>query len=376
MKVFAVVIAITVVLVVEALIARNSSPSPQATRLRIFENAVRGEPRAVYDDLHGGSREQLITILKHRRVVESVVATMYPEPHRSRVLSRHPSVLAVTGSEQMFVQLDAEQGLLAELVRHEAGFRRLVNDPDHFGYHPFYAVLRSIARDTRRDAQAVVRAAGMLLAQPSGADHHAGYEWFGARGIDRHGIWIQWHDNGRVRSSGEVSHHGRTGPWQFWRADGSLEVAGTYRKDQREGSWATHAADGTVTWTEYFFGRERPGDGERVRAMAERISALGDWHELDWADARQTRLVRGDLRVTFRSGTHIEVPTALESWQIRWFAERGDVLAFYIRQMPGNVTAYAELQLGCVEEKAPGLKTACFRMFGGRGGPDELTLTP
>lgn len=79
---------------------------------------------------------------------------------------------------------------------------------------------------------------------------------------ERTGFWVEYYDNGNIRSKGEYKNGMKTGKWEYFYYNGQLEQTGSYINDVPHGLWTTFCDNGNIIKKgSYLNGRE---DGEFV----------------------------------------------------------------------------------------------------------------
>ena len=63
----------------------------------------------------------------------------------------------------------------------------------------------------------------------------------------KHGPWVSYHENGRLRSKGTLIDGKEIGPWVEYHKDGWLESNGTYENGKKDGPWVEYRKDGHVS---------------------------------------------------------------------------------------------------------------------------------
>jgi len=65
----------------------------------------------------------------------------------------------------------------------------------------------------------------------------------------REGIWVEYHDNGQLRSKGTLKDGKWDGPWAQYHDNGQLRSKGTYKGGEKEDDWVYYSSDGSVVET-------------------------------------------------------------------------------------------------------------------------------
>ena len=65
----------------------------------------------------------------------------------------------------------------------------------------------------------------------------------------REGIWVEYHDNGQLRSKGTLKDGKWDGPWVQYHDNGQLRSKGTYKGGEKEDDWVYYSSDGSVVET-------------------------------------------------------------------------------------------------------------------------------
>jgi antitoxin component YwqK of YwqJK toxin-antitoxin module len=60
----------------------------------------------------------------------------------------------------------------------------------------------------------------------------------------RHGLFVEYHESGRVKCEGEYVDGKEEGIWRDYHANGQLAAEGVYEAGQEEGVWRFFADDG------------------------------------------------------------------------------------------------------------------------------------
>ena len=63
---------------------------------------------------------------------------------------------------------------------------------------------------------------------------------------DLEGLWIGYHDNGKLSWKGDYKNGKKHGSWIDYYKSGQLRKKGNYKNDEREGSWVWYSQDGTI----------------------------------------------------------------------------------------------------------------------------------
>ena len=63
---------------------------------------------------------------------------------------------------------------------------------------------------------------------------------------ERKGPWLEYHNNGKLKSEGNYKNGKKGGPWiSFW-SNGQLEYKVDYKENKREGFWIYYRMNGIV----------------------------------------------------------------------------------------------------------------------------------
>ena len=74
----------------------------------------------------------------------------------------------------------------------------------------------------------------------------------------KHGPWVEYHDNGQLRSKGAYKDGKEHGPWVSYHDNGQLRSKETYEDGKEHGPWVGYTTNGTV-W-EFMTGTYKNGE--------------------------------------------------------------------------------------------------------------------
>ena len=76
----------------------------------------------------------------------------------------------------------------------------------------------------------------------------------------REGIWVEYHDNGQLRSKGTLKDGKWDGPWVLYYENGQLWFKGTYKDGKWDGPWVQYHDNGQLRSKGTYKGGEKEDD--------------------------------------------------------------------------------------------------------------------
>jgi len=74
---------------------------------------------------------------------------------------------------------------------------------------------------------------------------------------ERHGSWVSWHTNGKIKEQGEYDHSVRIGRFTWWYSSGQKQSEGSFVNGKKQGNWVWWHANG-LKKTEGAYARGNP----------------------------------------------------------------------------------------------------------------------
>ena len=73
------------------------------------------------------------------------------------------------------------------------------------------------------------------------------------------GLWVYYHDNGKLWKSGTFKDGKEDGPWVHYEEDGQLLMKGTYKDGKENGPWFSYHDNGQLWWKRTYKDGESDG---------------------------------------------------------------------------------------------------------------------
>ena len=73
------------------------------------------------------------------------------------------------------------------------------------------------------------------------------------------GLWVYYHDNGKLWKSGTFKDGKEDGPWFHYEEDGQLLMKGTFKDGKEDGPWFSYHDNGQLWWKRTYKDGERDG---------------------------------------------------------------------------------------------------------------------